>query len=85
MTEKHRFDVSYRGDDVSIDYHFCREWDGDDGCYGTNTSHGMTFDEARAVVADHYARLSEYWRGLTYEKWAAPFTDGQRADGETTK
>ena len=38
-----RLDIVWRGNDVSLDYHFCREWDGDNGCYGTNPDHGHSF------------------------------------------
>lgn len=64
-----RFDVIYRGNDVSIDHHFCREWDGDRGCCGTNPHHGMSFDEARQEVAEFYQALANHWKTVTLEGW----------------
>lgn len=71
--KEHRFDVIYKGNDVSIDYHFCRGWDGDRGCYGTNPDHGLTFDDARREVANHYRGLTASWDEITYEQWAEPY------------
>jgi hypothetical protein len=70
--EAKRFDIVWRGDDASIDYHFCRSWDGDRGCYGTNPDHGFTFDEAKKQIADHYRRRAEHWESLTFKEWDQP-------------
>jgi hypothetical protein len=64
-----RFDVIYEGDQVHIQPHFCREWDGDVGCYGTNANHGYTFDEVKESIAQHYEDTAKYWRDLTPEEW----------------
>jgi len=57
-----RFDVIYRDGSAHIDHHFCREWDEDGGCYGTNPKHGLSFDEACDEVANWYASQAEQWR-----------------------
>lgn len=70
MSDKeHRFDVIYKGDEVRIDYHFCREWDGDQGCHGTNPNHGCTFDEAKGEVARWHRQQAERWEKLSYSDW----------------
>jgi hypothetical protein len=60
-----RFDVSYGKDDARLDYHFCREWDDDGGCYGSNPSHGLAFDDAKEIVAQYYEARARAWRELT--------------------
>ena len=65
-----RFDISFGEHGISIDYHFCREWTEDGGCYGTNPNHGYTWDEVRKMAADYYHNLSERWEKMSYEEWA---------------
>lgn len=57
-----RFDVIYRDGSALIDHHFCREWDEEGGCYGTNPEHGLSFDDACDQVADWYASQADQWR-----------------------
>ncbi len=47
----------YRG--PYIEGHFCRVWEGDVGCYGSNPDHGMTFDEAKAEIIAWWQALTE--------------------------
>lgn len=63
-----RFDVSYREHGPTVDPHFCREWDGDVGCYGTNADHGMTFAEAAEEVARWHEEQAKYWRSMDEAK-----------------
>lgn len=39
------------------------------GCYGTNKDHGMTWEQARTVIADWHKAEAERWRFLTEEAW----------------
>lgn len=57
-----RWDVCYAEHQCYPEPHFCREWDEDGGCYGTNPDHGMTWEEARKEVADWYQRMADEWR-----------------------
>jgi hypothetical protein len=66
-----RIDILWKEHGPSLDYHFCRSWDGDVGCYGTNPEHGFTFAEAKKQMADHYRKQAEYWDNLTFEEWVA--------------
>jgi hypothetical protein len=63
-----RFDV-YFSDKCYIEYHFCREWDDEGGCFGTNPHHGFSFDEAKAQVAEWYERQAKEWREMTLNEW----------------
>lgn len=67
-----RFDVIYEGMGTRIDYHFCRQWDDEGGCYGTRQDHGYSFEEAKQVVIDQLQSEIDHWRALTYDKWANP-------------
>jgi len=77
--DNQRFDVLYRGDGATIDYHFCRSWDGDKGCYGTNMSHGRSWEEAKKEVADWHREQAKRWDAMTYEQWSGATSDD---DGE---
>jgi hypothetical protein len=57
-----RYDVCYHGDRVTIEPHFCREWDEDGGCYGTNPDHGYSWEEAREQIANWYESQARIWR-----------------------
>jgi len=59
---KQRFDVVYFAEHVSIEPHFCREWDDGGGCYGTNPNHGMSFDEACEEAARWHEMQAKWWR-----------------------
>lgn len=59
---KMRFDVCYHADHVTIEPHFCRSWDDEGGCYGTNPNHGYSFEEACDQVAEWYESQAELWR-----------------------
>ena len=64
-----RFDVIFRDGGVTIEPHFCREWEGEVGCYGTNPLHGFTFDAAKEYVAQWHEQQARYWRELTIVEW----------------
>lgn len=57
-----RFDVVYKDSGATIDPHFCRDWDSDGGCYGTNPNHGLSFDEACDAVAAWHEQQAALWR-----------------------
>lgn len=57
-----RYDVVYAEHHVYVEPHFCREWDDDGGCYGTNPDHGLSWTEARTEVAEYYEKLAAEWR-----------------------
>jgi hypothetical protein len=46
MPQDGRYDISYTQYGMSIVPHFCREY----GCYGTNKTHGMTYEEAMKYI-----------------------------------
>ncbi len=62
LTGAERYDVVYREHHATIEPHFCREWDDEGGCYGTNPNHGFTFEAACEVVAGWYAEQAALWR-----------------------
>lgn len=66
---KERFDVTYREHGPTLDYHFCREWDGDGGCYGTNPDHGLTFAQAKAEIVAWHEHQAKRWRGMSLKAW----------------
>jgi hypothetical protein len=69
-----RFDINYKGDLAWIDHHHCREFDAEGvGCFGTNPDHGCTFDEAKALMIEHYTLVLSKWEAMTYEQWQRPF------------
>ena len=67
---KPRFDVIYYLGGVHLDYHFCRNWDEDGGCCGTNPDHGFTFEEAKKQVVKYHEEEAESWNEKTYDDWA---------------
>lgn len=68
---KGRYDIVYGSDGlrawVDVQMHFCREWVGNEGCYGTNPDHGMTWEEAREEVAKWHEEQAAYWRSREEE------------------
>ena len=48
-----RYDIIYTGNSIEIEPHFCRIWDENGGCYGTNEEHGMSWDEAKRHVIEY--------------------------------
>lgn len=64
-----RFDVVHDQHGCHIDHHFCRQWDGDVGCYGTNPEHGMSFEQARDHVREWHRQQAEIWSKLTLKEW----------------
>ncbi len=42
-----------------IEPHYCREWDGEKGCYGTNEYHGYTWDEVVEAYRSAMDRFAE--------------------------
>lgn len=65
MTET-RFDVIYTAHGVTLEPHFCREWDESGGCYGTNPDHGYALDEAREQIARWHEAQAQHWRDGTH-------------------
>lgn len=63
-----RYDVVFYSDKATIVPHFCRDWDSDGGCYGTNPDHGLSLDDACKEVADYYQRLACEWRNKTHHE-----------------
>jgi hypothetical protein len=45
-----RYDIVYTKDGPKIEPHFCRQWDEDGGCYGTNPLHGYSKEQADEIV-----------------------------------
>jgi hypothetical protein len=66
-----RFDVIYDGLNnlPHIDYHFCREFDGDQGCFGTSPHHGCSYEEAKQEIINHLITLTEQWRNRSLKDW----------------
>lgn len=62
LIPKMRFDVCYPSEHASIEPHFCREWDEDGGCYGTNPEHGYSFEEACDEMARWHQQQVDLWR-----------------------
>lgn len=72
MEKEPRFDIMHGQYGCAIDFHFCREWDEDgNGCYGGNPYHGVTFDEAKAQMAEYHRRKAKEWESLTLDEWIA--------------
>ena len=63
------FDISYGEHGPSVDFHFCREWDEDGGCYGTNRKHGLSWEEARVILSRWHETEADRWRTMTFEEW----------------
>jgi hypothetical protein len=57
-----RYDVVYYADYVTVEPHFCRDWDETGGCYGTNPDHGYSIEEACEMVSDWYKQEADLWR-----------------------
>lgn len=66
-----RYDVVYyQHGGAGIDSHFCREWDDDDGgCYGTNETHGYSWEEAVAMVVEHFEVYKQVWLNKKEPSW----------------
>lgn len=67
MSEQ-RYDLSFRDDRMTIEPHFCRDWDESGGCYGTNPDHGYSFDEACDQVAGWHEQQAKLWRDRTHHE-----------------
>lgn len=57
-----RYDVVYYKTGPTIEPHFCREWDLDGGCFGSNPEHGLSLEEACDEVAEWYETKAKEWR-----------------------
>jgi len=80
VRSENRFDVCYRPEGPSIDYHFCREWDSDGGCYGTNPDHGFTWEQAKQEIISWHQQQIDHWKALSESDWdgtADEANDGQ--------
>lgn len=65
-----RYDVVYGNNKCDITFHFCREWnEHGEGCYGTDPTHGFTFEEAKKEVVEFYTRRVNDWSTLTERNW----------------
>lgn len=77
---KMRFDVCYHKDGATIEPHFCRDWDEEGGCYGTNPDHGVSFEEACDEVANWHERQAELWRKREHHACLYYLTNGDTDD-----
>jgi hypothetical protein len=66
---EHRYDVCYGGGAPRLEHHFCREWDEDGGCFGSNPEHGLSWREAVEEVAAWHRAEIERWRRTTEAEW----------------
>lgn len=57
-----RYDILYSGSGITIEPHFCREWECERGCYGTNPNHGYTWEDACDQIAEDFERQAAWWR-----------------------
>ena len=60
-----KFDVVFDGGSIRIMCHFCKE----DGCFGTNETHGYSFDEAKEIVIHRLDVELEVWRTMSLKDW----------------
>ena len=60
-----KFDVVFDGGSIRIEYHFCRE----DDCFGTDETHGYSFDEAKEIVIHRLDVGLEVWRTMSLKAW----------------
>lgn len=75
-----RFDVEYKGNGASLDYHFCREWDEDGGCYGTNENHGLSFEDACEEIAQWHEQQAKAFRDRSHHLLSSFLTPQDVAD-----
>lgn len=73
------YDISYRDTGMDIEPHFCRCWDEDEGCYGTNPEHGYTWAEAVQQIAWQLRERAAWWEART-EAEHFPSVDEDDAD-----
>ena len=59
-----RFDIVYTERGPEVEPHFCRDHD----CFGTNTDHGMTLEEAAEEIADWYSEQAALYSTMTHGK-----------------
>lgn len=59
---KKRYDVVRKENSCYPELHYCRDWDGTKGCYGTNLDHGYTWKEARKEVVKFHKRKVKEWK-----------------------
>lgn len=73
---KSLYDVLYGSDGlrpwVDVEPHFCRQWDGGEGCYGTNPDHGFSWREACEEAAKWHEEQAAYWRTREEEAEGEP-------------
>lgn len=74
-SDRQRFDVLYGEHGPRLDFHFCRDWDDDGGCYGTNLNHGVAWEKAREEIAKWHEQQAQYWRKLTFDEWCPEFPE----------
>lgn len=56
-----RFDLVFCEGAVTIEPHFCRQWDSEGGCYGTNETHGLSLDDACRQAAEWHQQQAGLW------------------------
>ena len=61
-----KFDICYHENHVTIEPHFCREWDENGGCYGTNLDHGFTLQEAIDLAVEYHERQIRMLKDRTH-------------------
>lgn len=64
-----KYDVIYGFNEVSIEPHYCREWDDSGGCYGSNEHHGLTYEKAKIEVISFYENIIDIWKNKSEEEF----------------
>lgn len=71
-----RFDFVYGEHGPRLEYHFCREWEDGEGCYGGNPNHGYTLEEAVECINEHWREIRQQGAGEPVA-WAVYYTDDE--------
>lgn len=59
-----KYDVVYMPNQgVQLEEHFCREY----GCFGSDETHGMTFEEAKKEIISYLKEQIKAWEEMTEE------------------
>lgn len=70
---RYRYDVMLGFDRATLEPHFCREINADgEGCFGTDPTHGLSFDGAKDELATWHEQQAAYWRKMTEEEFLEP-------------
>ncbi len=58
---KNKYDIVYVNGVAHIEHHYCREWAGYEGCYGTNPDHGLSWQGAKKqMIAYHQSEIDYF-------------------------